>query len=110
VKRDEEPGCPWSCRCGLAFAADPLPPDLTYRPLPAPASKVRAMDEAQKPAVMQLQHALLETRYDLADRPLQGFAAETLPAVLKHLARARGIVEELSLQEIAATPSASGSE
>lgn len=57
----------------LVLAADPLPPDLTYRPLPTqPASKVRAMDEAQKPAVMARQRALLEARYDLADRPMAG--------------------------------------
>ena len=30
------------------------------------------MDEAQKPAVMQRQRALLEARYDLADRPMPG--------------------------------------
>jgi cytochrome c peroxidase len=57
----------------IAFAQDPLPPDLTYRPLPTqPFSSVRAMDEAQKPAVMQRQHALLEARYDLTDRPMPG--------------------------------------
>ena len=57
----------------IVLAADPLPPDLTYRPLPSqPFSTVRAMDEAQKPAVMQRQQALLETRYDLADRPMPG--------------------------------------
>jgi cytochrome c peroxidase len=57
----------------IALAADPLPPDLTYRPLPTqPFSTVRAMDEAQKPAVMQRQRALLDARYDLADRPMAG--------------------------------------
>ena len=53
-----------------AFAADPLPPDTTYRPLPTlPFSVVKANDEAQKPTVMQRQSALLAERYDLADRP-----------------------------------------
>jgi cytochrome c peroxidase len=57
----------------VVLAADPLPPDLTYRPLPTqPFSRVRAMDEAQKPAVMQRQRALLEARYDLADRTIPG--------------------------------------
>jgi cytochrome c peroxidase len=57
----------------IVLAADPLPPDLTYRLLPTqPFSKVRAMDEAQKPAVMQRQRALLEDRYDLADQPIPG--------------------------------------
>jgi cytochrome c peroxidase len=54
----------------LAHAGDPLPPDTTYRPLPAlPFSAVRANDEAARPGVMQRQRALLEQRYDLADRP-----------------------------------------
>jgi cytochrome c peroxidase len=60
---------------GAAFTAlsDPLPPDTTYRPLPVrPFSAVKADDEAQKPEVMKRQRALLEARYDLADRPLQG--------------------------------------
>jgi cytochrome c peroxidase len=65
---------------GLAFAAaaelsaaDPLPPDATYRPLPTqPLSEVRAKDEAAKPQVMQRQQELLERRYDLADRPIAG--------------------------------------
>jgi len=42
----------------LSFSAfsDPLPPDLTYRPLPTlPFSRVKAADEAQKAAVMQRQ-------------------------------------------------------
>ena len=38
--------------------------------------------------------------------PLQGFAAETLPAVLEHLAMARGIVEDLSREQVAAVPPA----
>jgi cytochrome c peroxidase len=33
---------------------------------------VRALDEAAKPEVMQRQADLLEQRYDLADRPMQG--------------------------------------
>jgi hypothetical protein len=40
--------------------SDPLPPDLTYRPLPTlPFSRVKAADEAQKAAVMQRQSGLL---------------------------------------------------
>lgn len=59
----------------IAFAAnsDPLPPDLTYRALPnLPFSAVKEHDEAQKPAGMQRQRALLERRYDLANRPAAG--------------------------------------
>jgi cytochrome c peroxidase len=53
-----------------AFAADPLPPDATYRPLPTlPFSAVKANDEAQKPNVMQRQSSLLNERYDLSNRP-----------------------------------------
>jgi cytochrome c peroxidase len=53
--------------------ADPLPPDTTYRPLPTqPFSDVKRQDEAAKPAVMQRQQALLESRYDLSNRPLPG--------------------------------------
>jgi cytochrome c peroxidase len=58
---------------GLALAADPLPPDTTYRPLPTlPFSEVKAKDEAQKAAVMARQSATLAQRYDLSDRPLAG--------------------------------------
>jgi cytochrome c peroxidase len=58
---------------GLAAAEDPLPPDLTYRPLPTlPFSAVKENDEAQKPQVMERQRAMLEERYDLADRPISG--------------------------------------
>jgi len=54
-------------------AADPLPPDATYRPLPSlPLSEVRQADEAQKPSVMERQQGLLERRYDLSDRPMEG--------------------------------------
>jgi cytochrome c peroxidase len=59
----------------LSFAAmaDPLPPDATYRPLPTqPLEAVKAIDEADKPQVMQRQRDLLAQRYDLADRPMQG--------------------------------------
>ncbi len=57
----------------FAAASDPLPPDLTYRPLPTqPFSTVKENDEAQKPAVMERQRALLERRYDLANRPVAG--------------------------------------
>ncbi|HZI82924.1 MAG TPA: cytochrome B6 [Casimicrobiaceae bacterium] len=53
-----------------AFAADPLPPDTTYRPLPTqPFSVVKADDEAQKPKVMQRQAGTLAERYDLSNRP-----------------------------------------
>jgi cytochrome c peroxidase len=56
-----------------ALAADPLPPDATYRPLPTlPFSAVKANDEAQKPKVLERQAALLAERYDLANRPTQG--------------------------------------
>ena len=52
--------------------SDPLPPDLTYRPLPTlPFSRVKAADEAQKAAVMQRQSGLLNERYDLSDRAMQ---------------------------------------
>ncbi|MGM9490805.1 hypothetical protein [Ideonella sp. YS5] len=55
------------------LAADPLPPDTTYRPLPTrPFSAVKADDEAQKPKVMQRQSGLLNERYDLANRPIAG--------------------------------------
>jgi cytochrome c peroxidase len=54
-------------------AADPLPPDSTYRPLPTlPLSAVKANDEAMKPQVMQRQRNLLAERYDLSDRPIPG--------------------------------------
>ena len=53
--------------------ADPLPPDASYRPLPTlPFGAVKANDEAAKPAVMQAQRDLLEQRYDLGNRPIQG--------------------------------------
>lgn len=56
----------------LAAFSDPLPPDLTYRPLPTlPFSRVKAADEAQKAAVMQRQSDLLNERYDLSDRAVQ---------------------------------------
>jgi cytochrome c peroxidase len=54
-------------------AGDPLPADATYRPLPTlPFSAVKSADEAQKPAVMRRQTALLNQRYDLANRPMPG--------------------------------------
>lgn len=54
---------------GCVAIADPLPPDLTYRPLPTLLfSAVKENDEAQKPVVMERQRALLEHRYDLANR------------------------------------------
>jgi cytochrome c peroxidase len=55
----------------LAAFADSLPPDATYRPLPAePLDAVRATDEAQKPQVLQRQQAVLEQRYDVSNRPI----------------------------------------
>ncbi|MER8554995.1 cytochrome B6 [Mesorhizobium sp. M1217] len=57
----------------LTAASDPLPPDLTYRLLPSlPFSAVKENDEAQKPAVIERQRKLLESRYNLADRPMRG--------------------------------------
>jgi cytochrome c peroxidase len=56
-----------------AVGSDPLPADTTYRPLPTmPFSEARAIDEAQKAAVMERQRAMLAERYDLADRPIPG--------------------------------------
>jgi cytochrome c peroxidase len=58
---------------GRATLSDPLPPDATYRPLPtAPLDVVRKNDEAMKPAVLKRQQALLDERYDLVDRAMQG--------------------------------------
>ncbi|MCK1638137.1 cytochrome B6 [Bradyrhizobium sp. 157] len=55
----------------VAALAGPLPPDATYRPLPTlPFDAVKALDDAQKPQVMQRQQALLEQRYDLSNRPI----------------------------------------
>jgi cytochrome c peroxidase len=55
------------------LAADSLPPDATYRPLPTlPFNSVKALDEAAKPAILARQKALLNQRYDLSDRPLHG--------------------------------------
>lgn len=59
----------------LSFAAlsDSLPPDASDRPLPTqPFSAVRAMDEADKPAVMQRQGDVLRSRYGLSDQRLAG--------------------------------------
>lgn len=66
-----------TCAAFLVWAAGAgagqLPPDATYRPLPTvPLDVVRKNDEAAKPAVMERQRKLLEARYDLADRPMQG--------------------------------------
>jgi cytochrome c peroxidase len=56
-----------------AIAADPLPPDATYRPLPTvPLDVVRKNDEAMKPAVLKRQQALFNDRYDMTDRPIPG--------------------------------------
>lgn len=55
----------------LTGTSDPLPPTTTYRPLPTmPFSEAMAIDEAQKPQVMERQRAMLEARYDLSDRPM----------------------------------------
>lgn len=57
--------------CTVVASADSLPPDATYRPLPAsPFESVKADDEAQKPQVMQRQQSVLTERYDLSDRPM----------------------------------------
>ena len=57
----------------LTAAADQLPPQLTYRSLPTqPLETVRAADEADKPAVMRRQAALLSERYDLSNNPIPG--------------------------------------
>jgi cytochrome c peroxidase len=57
----------------LAASSDPLPPDLTYRPLPTkPFSAVKAEDEQRKTEVMRKQRELLDQRYDLSNRPMQG--------------------------------------
>ena len=57
----------------IPVAADQLPPDASYRPLPTlPLDAVKAADEAEKPQVAQRQQALLEQRYDLSDHPIPG--------------------------------------
>src|SRR4051812_10907896 len=57
----------------LTAAADPLPPDVSYRPLPTlPFDSIKALDEAGKPQVMQRQEKLLNERYDLSDHPISG--------------------------------------
>ena len=61
----------------LASGAEPDPgpptPDSTYRPLAtAPFAEVKAMDEADKPQIMERQAAMLEARYDLSDRAIEG--------------------------------------
>jgi cytochrome c peroxidase len=54
-------------------AADPLPPDVTYRPLPTqPFSVVKRQDEQMKAQTMQRQAALLSERYDLSNRAMPG--------------------------------------
>jgi len=56
---------------GLPAAAEPLPPDASYRPLPTiPFDETKANDEAQKSQVMQRQETLLSDRYDLSDQPI----------------------------------------
>jgi Cft2 family RNA processing exonuclease len=58
---------------GGPTAADQLPPDASYRPLPTlPFEQTKASDEAQKPQVMQRQEQLLNQRYDLSDQPVSG--------------------------------------
>jgi cytochrome c peroxidase len=54
-------------------AADPLPPDTTYRPLPTqPFSVVKRQDEQSKAQAMQRQATLLSDRYDLSNRAIPG--------------------------------------
>ncbi len=56
-----------------AQAADPLPPDTTYRPLPTqPFSVVKRQDEQSKAQTMQRQATLLSDRYDLSNRAMTG--------------------------------------
>ncbi|WP_457796038.1 cytochrome B6 [Methylocystis sp. S23] len=53
--------------------AQSLPPDSTYRPLPAkPFETVKAEDEAHKQEITRQQQSLLQERYDLSDRPAPG--------------------------------------
>ncbi|MBP1884800.1 cytochrome B6 [Sinorhizobium mexicanum] len=53
--------------------SDPLPADLIYLTFPnRPFSEVKEFDERAKPRVMERQRRLLEGRYDLSDRPMQG--------------------------------------
>ncbi|UXI66485.1 hypothetical protein [Tahibacter amnicola] len=69
-----------SLLAATAMAEEPViapPPAVdpadSYRPLPTqPFETVKRKDEADKPGVMQRQRALLEARYDLADRPIAG--------------------------------------
>jgi cytochrome c peroxidase len=74
---------PWLCKrvpmvvaavvMGLPAAADPLPPDASYRQLPTVSfAETKADDEAQKPEVMQRQERLLSERYNLSDQPISG--------------------------------------
>ncbi len=57
----------------LAASSDPLPPDLSYRPLPTrPFAAVKADDETHKAEVLRRQSNLLNQRYDLANRPIPG--------------------------------------
>jgi cytochrome c peroxidase len=56
-----------------AQAPQPPPQGKTYFPvIEADFAKVRASDQAAKPAVMQRQRTLLAERYDLENRPAQG--------------------------------------
>src|SRR3989454_3831215 len=59
---------------GAAQAPPTQPPSgKTYFPVvEQDFAKVRADDQAAKPAVMQRQRSLLAERYDLANRPAQG--------------------------------------
>ncbi|MFC0804812.1 cytochrome B6 [Ensifer sp. P24N7] len=53
--------------------SDPLPDDLIYLTFPNRTfSEVKEFDERAKPRVMERQRRLLEKRYDLSDRPMQG--------------------------------------
>src|SRR2546425_12628814 len=58
---------------GLSAAQTQPPSGKTYFPVvEQDFAKVRADDQAAKPAVMQRQRTLLSERYDLANRPAQG--------------------------------------
>ena len=99
---------------GLPAAAEPLPPDASYRPLPTiPFDETKANDEAQKSQVMQRQETLLSDRYDLSDRPIpsvmmsagrkavqegvrvklpQGMTGESLARITPEEIRSRGLL------------------
>ena len=94
---------------GFPAAAEPLPPDASYRPLPTiPLDETKATDEAQKSQVMQRQEILLSDRYDLSDRPIpnmmmSGGRKAVQGGVRVKLPR-RGDLGELDANDTAANP------